>query len=136
MREMRKLRATLEFVLQQAEEGKLGAYEPGAGCAYEDSAGKHCAIGGLLTPQELEDVCNEGLNTGTSVGALTRPLGEDFLERNGLSLRQAYNLQQLHDYTVNETGGIGRFVADLRKVLAYDDLDAGLKAVFLERYPD
>lgn len=70
-------------------------------CLYEaTSQGKkvRCAIGALLTPEQIADIKRLGLNSGAGVYALAIALGKANVHKvTGLTLAQGSLMQQAHD---------------------------------------
>lgn len=93
-----KTKESLKTIAKAARAGKLGASNFN-GCCYEDSDGKHCAIGILLTKEQIaklkeKDYMNVAYNA-------IQTLFPELQEQLGLSITQAMAIQGLHDYTYN-----------------------------------
>jgi hypothetical protein len=107
-------RSVFEHILFQAKSGLLGAYEHGVGCVYvetdldfaddfskkrkkaalkELAEAKHCAVGCLLSPEQLFELCATNMNAETTVYEFDISLKDLPMSLNQLTL-----LQNIHDH--------------------------------------
>jgi len=91
---MRTLRETITHIRDEAVAGRLGAHDA-EGCVYEDDRGRKCAIGCLLTLDQLTFIHTHHLNSGCGAPHLEDEL--HFVADLGLEVDQAQALQHLHD---------------------------------------
>jgi len=83
----------LKKILEQSKAGLLGALHPEVGCVYRQGQ-KHCAIGCLLTEQQLDEIEQDG-NDGFSALELYK---YSFARELGLTDRQMSAVQNWHDH--------------------------------------
>lgn len=97
----------LDFVIQQAKEGKIGPKlfdGDDLVCRYIYPSGNHCAVGCLLTDDLLEKIKNEGVN-GENFNEVSRIFGRDKLEAmTGLTQHELAFLQEEHDIAFLQGG--------------------------------
>jgi len=116
---IRTLQQTLIFLARQAEQKKLGAQGLQGGCVYADLAtGQRCAIGALLTEDEIKTLGTLATRGSISLSCISGQLGEDFILRNGLTQDLARALQDLHDHTTS-FDNLRAFASELRNVAFY-----------------
>lgn len=94
-----QLKQTLNSIIQHAEMGVLGA-QTKRGCAYH-SANTFCAIGCLLTSEQLQEIDNLNQNAGTSIYIIMEesPEIKQHLNTLGIGNSIAAFLQHTHDST-------------------------------------
>ena len=91
----------LDFIIQQAKEGKIGPNvsmgEP-VTCRYTyEQSGNHCAVGCLLTDELLQEISEQSCN-GENVNYVCRTFGRERLEAmTGLTQHELAFLQYQHD---------------------------------------
>lgn len=87
----------LNEILTAARDGRLNGYSPlNRKCVYRTEHGTGCAIGVLLTENELTDIEENGLNEGTSYSMLIATYPR-ITERLGITRAEGSQLQSLHD---------------------------------------
>ena len=98
----------LDFIIQQAKEGKIGpnlAIDP-ATCRYTYESGNHCAVGCLLSDELLTKIQEENYN-GQGVNAICRTFGRENVElATGLTQHELAYLQHEHDVAFTEGEGL------------------------------
>lgn len=92
-----KAAVSLSKILAAARKGGLGAMTESFGCCYEDKDGNHCAIGCLLTKEQIDTLkVFDALHVDqTSLPHFIE--GFDIEEETGLTEAQASALQMWHD---------------------------------------
>ena len=102
----RTKKQALEWIREHLETGKLGA--AGAdGCLYQDSEGRHCAVGCLFTQEQHDWIqSHEGLNSMgiTQLMGLAPEFSTSFSD---LSLAEVQRIQNHHDRVAGH-GSSGR----------------------------
>lgn len=88
-----RLTQHLKTILETGRAGKLGASGNEGCCTYTDHQGHFCAMGCLLTEEQLKSVIEAGWNTATGI----QDLYDEDITIDGLTVEQAGTLQQLHD---------------------------------------
>ncbi len=104
--ERRTREEALHYLIEQAEAGKIGPNIASGDkpiCRYHYSSGNHCAVGALLTPEQIELIDNMGYGD-QNASAISSLLGKaNLTDSTGLSLYELIFLQGEHDNAMNQT---------------------------------
>jgi hypothetical protein len=94
---VRTAKQALNHVYDECQAGRLRAKRAnGYGCLYE-SARRHCSVGCLFSPLQIQDIKRRRLND-RSIGVLAELIGDRNIEtQTGLPLSILEHMQGVHD---------------------------------------
>jgi hypothetical protein len=104
---------SLRHIIKQAKAGKIGPNNESdassaSNCMYEYRSGNNCAVGCLLSKEQLKDLKRQSLNEmSIFYVAATNSIGLKNVETvTGMKLPELRKIQMIHDQALERSGGV------------------------------